>query len=215
MFPINDEDFEDVTIAKVEPTDSGWMVERSDGWSIHIPAESPVTPYVGMQARFYSKGIGYAVRGIFLGGEKVFYRTENEEREYRQKENYGTDATDWLARWDSGRSVWSIEMGGLGPGYEQAIQITVAELVRIMLANKYDHSRWSEDSAWKDDRATIRTAAFTCEAISNLGLSGAQFGAALSLASRIYMDGPIKVMNTESIKDRRIQVSKHFPGARQ
>ncbi|KKK93920.1 hypothetical protein LCGC14_2688070 [marine sediment metagenome] len=28
-----------------------------------------------------------------------------------------------IERWDAGRSLFSVEMGGLGPGYEQAIQI--------------------------------------------------------------------------------------------
>lgn len=30
-----------------------------------------------------------------------------------------------LARWDAGETVFTAEMGGLGPGYEQAIQETV------------------------------------------------------------------------------------------
>ena len=47
---------------------------------------------------------------------------------------YGKDAVEWLRRWDAGEGVWSIEMGGIGPGYEQCIQITAAEILRYMIA---------------------------------------------------------------------------------
>ena len=42
------------------------------------------------------------------------------------------EALKW---WDEGKSVFSIEMGGLGPGYEQCIHICVFELIREF-ANK-------------------------------------------------------------------------------
>ncbi len=35
-------------------------------------------------------------------------------------------AKDALAAWDRGEIVHSVEMGGIGPGYEQAIQILVS-----------------------------------------------------------------------------------------
>ena len=35
-----------------------------------------------------------------------------------------------LSQWDRGEAVWSVSMGGLGPGYDQAIQILVMEILR-------------------------------------------------------------------------------------
>jgi hypothetical protein len=35
-----------------------------------------------------------------------------------------------VAAWDAGRVIWTVEMGGLGPGYEQTIQTLVVELLR-------------------------------------------------------------------------------------
>jgi hypothetical protein len=58
---------------------------------------------------------------------------------------FGADAAEWLRRWDEGRSVWSIEMGGLGPGYEQCIHVTAAEILRYMLHEQVDTSAWGED----------------------------------------------------------------------
>ena len=212
MYPENDSNFEDTTIAKVCRETNGWSVERADKWSFFVPADSPVEPQAGMKARFYGKGIGFAVRGLFLDGQQVFYRTEIEDKEKREIDSYGADASDWLKRWDDGKSVWSIEMGGLGPGYEQCIQITVAEILRHLLAVGYDHSTWGEREFWERDREQIEKAGFANERISALGLSGAQWGAALSLATKLYSCGPRTIMTDERVKDRRIQVMRVFPG---
>jgi hypothetical protein len=81
-----------------------------------------------------------------------------------------------------------------------------------MLTNKYDHSKWvDEDDTWKKDCDEIKKEAFKNNVIEKLGLSGAQFGGALQVASRLYMFGPIKIMEDVTIKDRHIQVSKYFP----
>jgi hypothetical protein len=132
-----------------------------------------------------------------------------------QREMYGTDAADWLKRWDEGHSVWTIEMGGLGPGYEQCIHVTAAEILRVMLEAKFDASKWTKAydglSQWKRDRDVIDKLVMAVPAVKALGLSGAQWGAALNLASMFYMQGPVKIMQDERVKDRHIQVSKNFP----
>lgn len=211
-YPLDDQ-FEDVSISKVEgDKDSGWSIENSDGWMFFVPATSPVEPKPGMAVRLYSRGIGSRVRGIFIDGKKVFYRTEQEDKEHHEILMYGADAEDWLKRWDEGKSVWSIEMGGLGPGYEQAIQITVAEILRILLEKKYDAQAWSEEQEiWKLDRDEIEKLGLENTTITNLGLSGAQWGAALSLAACLYRSGPREIMADKAVKDRHIQVSKNFP----
>lgn len=213
MFPENDTQFEDSTITKVDgDREHGWGITKQDGWGIGVPKDAPFAPEVGMTIRLYGKGIGAAVRGMFINGAKVFYRTEAEDEDYREIELYGADASDWLKRWDSGRSVWTIEMGGLGPGYEQCIHITCAEILRVMLDRNFDHARWSDRDAWKVDREDIDKAVMALPLIDKLGLSGAQWGAAISVASHLYMHGPRSVMNDDRVKDRKIQVSRTFPG---
>lgn len=80
--PVIDNQFEDVTVAEVK----GDSFTRSDGWSFFMPKDSPVKPKVGQRARFYGKGIGYPVRGLFLDGKEVFYRTELEEKKRHEKQ---------------------------------------------------------------------------------------------------------------------------------
>lgn len=213
-FPVGDDQFEELAIKGVKPEgDGGWSIEREDGFSFFVQAGSPVEPRAGMLARFYGKGIGSVVRGLFIDGQCVFYRNESEEQDYRAIESYGADAADWLARWDAGRTVWSIEMGGLGPGYEQCIHITCAEILRHMLKVKYDGIAWAEPDIWKRDREAIDKALRDCEVVHNLGLSGAQWGAALSIAVQLYRRGPCDVMADPVVKGRHIQVSSNFPRA--
>ena len=120
---------------------------------------------------------------------------------------YGADGAEWLRRWDAGGICWSIEMGGLGPGYEQCIQITVAEVLRHMLAEKYDHTKWGEKEGWANDLEKIRKFGYEDETIKKLGLSGAQWVAAVNLACHLYTDGPEKMLAHPDIQDRKIQVS--------
>lgn len=210
-FP-NDDNFEDTTIAAVRPGANGWSIERADGWSFYVPKDSPVEPKEGMAARFYGKGIGSVVRGMFLDGHKVFYRTEEEQKDHSANELYGKDITEWLARWDKGGSVWSISMGGLGPGYEQAIQLLAAEVVRHFVAT--DANWWSateeeNNAAWKAVRKSCDDIVTRID--KHIGFSGAQVGAAIQLAAHLYRKGPRACMEDEAVKDRHIQVSKGMP----
>lgn len=164
-----------------------------------------------MTVRLYGKGFGYSVRGLFLKDRKVFYRTEAEEKEKQQIDLYGKDVSDWLERWDAGRIVWTISMGGLGPGYEQCIQIVMAEIIRFMLSKKYDPEAWKDTDTFKRDRKEIEKMSYENKVIVDLGITGAQWGAALNLALNFYKMGPRRVMNDEWIKDRHIQVCKNFP----
>lgn len=125
---------------------------------------------------------------------------------------YGADAADWLKRWDAGEIVWTIEMGGMGPGYEQAIQVTVAEVVRYLVEIKIDFATLDDD-AREILSGEIDKALWANKVINDLGLSGAQAGAAKSLAVAICRDSPAGVMTDERVKDRHIMVSRNFPRA--
>jgi hypothetical protein len=133
--------------------------------------------------------------------------------EQEAKEFYGADAAEWLQRWDAGRGVWSIEMGGLGPGYEQCIQITAAEILRHMITKQYDVAKWDDKDQLVRDRDEIEAMGHKNTTIKQLGLSGAQWGAAFNLAGMFYRNGPAGVMQDERVADRKIQVQRTFPQA--
>jgi hypothetical protein len=215
-FPENDAEFEDLIIGKVEPQKGGGWIITHGAWGLYVPPTMDnaglIEPIVGMACRMYGHGIGSVVRGLYFDGRKVFYRTEAEDKEHREIRMYGKDAADWLTRWDAGDSVWTIEMGGLGPGYEQCIHITAAEVLRWFLAEKPDPEMWNDKDGWKADRDRMEPVVMEVDAVKKLGLSGAQWGAAVSIATQLYRRGPRSIMNDDQVKDRHIQVCRVFPG---
>jgi hypothetical protein len=213
MFPENDEQFADKRLTGVHayPDNGGWSITFDDDWSFTVPPDSPVKPTVGMMARTYGRGIGYAVRGLFLDGQKVYYRTEAQDKEHQEIQMYGADARDWLTRWDEGRIVWTIQMGGLGPSYEQCIHITCAEILRYWFASDTKVEDFETDEQCKAISERTREASFKNATIDKLGLSGAQYGAAQNIASFLFRRGPRFVMNDPMVKSRHIQVQRNFP----
>jgi len=126
----------------------------------------------------------------------------DEERD----ELYGADANEWLRRWDAGQPVWSVSMGGLGPGYEQCIQMMAAEMLRALLVAQPDKTNGEACGAIIEEAANVK------DIVSRLGVTWAQYGAACNLAANIYRRWPDCILDKE-IDDRRIQVSKAFPVA--
>ena len=122
------------------------------------------------------------------------------------------NGADIVAAWDRGDSVWSVEMGGLGPGYEQAIQCAMVEIVRDNIGKPLPDPENPADEKALDEFGydTIRK-----HDEKLLGLSGAQAGAARSLAYRILSKGyePTLASARAAIPDRMIQVSNSWPSA--
>jgi len=126
--------------------------------------------------------------------------------EMRDGDLYPATIDEMLGSWDSGAAVWSVEMGGLGPGYEQCIQVLAIELLRRNrelpeAGNEEAWRRWGED--------TIRLV----DAWPGFGLSGAQVGAAKNLAANLIKRGPRVALSDPAVKERRIQVSQTWPRA--
>lgn len=211
-FPTDDTEFIEETITEVESQPSGSYAIRCGGWWIECGDETPIVPAVGMVAREYGRGIGAPVRGLFIEGHRFWYRTEAEDKEHHEIMRYGADVRDWLVRWDRGDTVWSIEMGGLGPGYEQCIHITAAEIVRWFADQNADASLWDDEDATKPIFDRMEKSVSKVEAVKKLKLSGAQWAAACNLASMIYRQGPRAMMKDDRVKNRHIQVCRVFPG---
>jgi len=119
-------------------------------------------------------------------------------------------AAEQLSRWDAGHAVWSIEMGGLGPGYEQAIQVLAIEIIRDEISNPLpvdEFGNWGDATVSRIDTKD-ESGKFRCG-----GFSGAQVGAAKQIAYRFIKDGPAKSLAslTGENESRKIQVSNFWP----
>ena len=107
-------------------------------------------------------------------------------------------AEDMIKLWDSGSTVHTIRMGGMGPGYEQVIQTAMIELLR----DNYQKELPTEENweTWGD--STLRR---IDDALG--GLTGAMWGAARVLAYDILKNGWLTVEKRYK-KERLIMVSK-------
>lgn len=112
-----------------------------------------------------------------------------------------------LSEWDKGKFISSIEMIGLGPGYEQALQIAAVEFARACKGMK----------GMKDDKASREKFRKKCLGIVHiidrklLGFSGAQLHAAEWLSWQwCFNGGPKKLLDRYSSK-KLIFVCKSWP----
>ena len=114
------------------------------------------------------------------------------------------DAAEQLRRWDAGETIWTIDMGGMGPGYEQTIQVGAIELTRDQLGKPLPAPDDKKaNRVWGD--ATIK------RIDDQIGFSGAQWGACRFLAYKWLSIGPKALHQDPAYKDRHIQVSNKWP----
>lgn len=92
---VEDTEFQDKTISDVKINDDGCVITDSEGWCLFLDKDAVkhygAIPKVGDTARFYGAGIGSIVRGVFINGKEVFYRTPEEQKEKNQKELIESD----------------------------------------------------------------------------------------------------------------------------
>ena len=107
-------------------------------------------------------------------------------------EQFPETAAEALNMWDKGEPVWSVDMGGMGPGYEQAIQVLAFEIIRDNVNTPLPPAG---DKAWRTwgDAAAHR--------LSKWGFSGAQVGAAKNIASITLKKGWRVALNEMKAKD--------------
>lgn len=110
-----------------------------------------------------------------------------------------------IARWRAGDTVFSVELGGLGPGYEQAIQIALFGILGHWLDKKVN-----PDSLIKDNRFTEECEQDLTEFLKDVDLSGAMYSIASQTAYQFLKHGYAEIMK-KCPEDRTIQVERNFP----
>ena len=105
-----------------------------------------------------------------------------------------------IEAWKKGDTIWTAELGGMGPGYEQAIQILLFEICCDMYGKplpEKDLTGWGEETVKRLDGACY-------------GFSGAQVRAAKITAYQFLKYG-YKEMMDKLPEDRKIMVSRECP----
>lgn len=117
-----------------------------------------------------------------------------------------------LDKWDNGETVWSLEMGGLGPGYEQALQMAAIEALRELTAYVDAGNELPDD----EDELNAELHRIMDPGLMRIeGLSGAQAGVAKQLAWHWHKrgeEGLLEEAKKQGVADsRKIQISNHWP----
>lgn len=111
-------------------------------------------------------------------------------------------------KWARGELIWSAELGGIGPGYEQAIQILLWEIL----------ARWPHETLARNPEAKEYPKEYS-EHVEKVvheldqscgGFSGAQVSSAQAAAFQFLVYGYNEMMGKLE-KDRKILVSKKWP----
>lgn len=118
---------------------------------------------------------------------------------------------DALELWDSGQPVFTVSMGGLGPGYEQALQMLAFEIMRAF--RNLPVPAEDDETGWKRINVVADKVVAKLDKEDWGGFSGAMVGAAKNLATVTWRNGYRKALRMPAVKDRLIQVSKRFPQA--
>jgi hypothetical protein len=127
------------------------------------------------------------------------------------------EVKDMLKKWDSGQSIFTLEMGGLGPGYEQAIQICMIEICRAAIKKPRQETE-TDDQYWERFKVLRDKVVHKIDDQCG-GFSGAQVDAASTLAFRFIRDGiqksfdSFKKQRSKEFENRHIQVSNYWPKA--
>lgn len=107
--------------------------------------------------------------------------------------------------WRDGQVVWTAELGGMGPGYEQAIQVLLFEIM----------ARWGDRPVPQpiNNKYPEEFIKHVDDVTKNLdkewGFSGAQVGVAQSTAYSFMHNGYAEMME-KLPEDRKIMVSNHM-----
>lgn len=134
-------------------------------------------------------------------------KTQEEKEQF-----YGKTIEDLIERWDAGETIWTVEMGGMGPGYEQAIQATAIEVMRDLARVKPPFEVFDVEDDNDERRIALKNLIDKAvrRADERFGLSGAQAGAAMNIACVLYKQGVVKAFEMVE-QDRLIQVNRDFP----
>ena len=114
-----------------------------------------------------------------------------------------------VADWRAGKIVWSVEMGGLGPGHEQCIQIVIFEVAGKFVDDP-EKRNLLLTAGPKEREQLMDEATSAVGREFDLGLSGAQAGVGMSVAFQFLKYGYAEMM-AKAPEDRKIQVDRAFP----
>lgn len=129
VYPMYDDEYENDVIDGVHAySDGTWAIHLKTGpgsftvmGKDHKLNPNGIVPQVGDAVRFYGKGFGYAVRGLFVRGQRMFYRTKAEQDVWSNLERMRLDAIE-RERWENTREERARQVAELPDVFSRRIE---------------------------------------------------------------------------------------------
>ena len=166
--------------------------ETSGGMGIFAPL-GPIVPQVGSAVALYGRGFGSPCRGMVIDGHVFYYRTEQEDREQREREV----AEQTLERWEAYKAN-TAEREAEIKALPEVFQKRLRRFTDNAPATAWDYQGYelavchaalaiAETCATREEVIAFSEAAYEeqitrAPRLGELGLSGNQFGMATRLA---------------------------------
>ena len=127
----------------------------------------------------------------------------------KNRENMSEHLRKWIADYDNGNVMESVEMGGMGYGYEQAIQECAIETMRNLQMVKMP----KKDKTFSNALSVASDSAV--DLLKAYGYSGAQVGAARNIAAVYWKQTPAKgiALMRDIDPNRIIKIQKSEDGS--
>lgn len=119
MFPVNDNEFHEYIIKTVGESGDYWSILTTESSGFGIPKPTPIDPKPGMTVRTYGPMFGF-IRGVYLNGEKCYYRTPAEDREKHRLDMIEKDRQD-RAKFEKNRTDHDRRIAALPECFRQRI----------------------------------------------------------------------------------------------
>lgn len=124
-YPADDDAFEDARLDEVKAHEEGYEITQSNRWSFFIAKEYDgvahgIVPAVGDTVRMYG-GSGRPVRGLFVNGRRIYYRTEEQQDELAARQLAEEDSKRRRKFEEAGRAVLDAKYAALPPIFQARI----------------------------------------------------------------------------------------------
>jgi len=118
------------------------------------------------------------------------------------------ECSEYIARWDLGEPVQSVQMHGSDMLTEQCIQALVVELLRDFVENPFPEGLMEGTATFNMyiDQALRKALTGT-----SFSLTQEEEDAVKNLAWNYYIEGISKVHSKRELKGRLIKISRHWP----
>lgn len=189
-------------IVRVKELESGYEIEKKDGWSMFINKSYGVVPKVGDEITIVGDPYrAFSTRSIIIGGKALFTKTDADLEQERQdwiKETFEKDLKEYIAlmrKIHKEPQFETVDISGMGSGYERCCQLALRAGIEFLKKNpdfEFDYKGYENvyGLIWSDSPKTkALDKALEKATDKEGGMTGAMHQAVITHLSLIHKNG--------------------------